>query len=229
MKSKKYGDYAIKDGQLIGEFEEMYQNAEEIPWHQDKTAFALFTDIDLSIIKHYNQQQKFKNICEIACGYGYITNRLKTEIFTEEDCQVRGFDISQTAIEKATTLFDNIDFEVVDILKDDLNKFKNKFDFLYIKALFWFIIEDIDLFKDNIEKILEENGYIYITNSIPDLENFYGKESFPDALSIINYFKKHFDVVHASSTYEFAEKIVGNHYSKNKHVRIMLKKLNTKK
>ena len=35
IKSDDYRDYVIKDGRLIGEFEQMYKNSRDIPWHQD--------------------------------------------------------------------------------------------------------------------------------------------------------------------------------------------------
>jgi len=80
MKSDNYGDYVIKDGVLVGEFEEMYKNSKEVPWHQDKTAFTLFAEIDLSIIKYYHNKYNFKYMCEIGCGYGYMANRLNLEM-----------------------------------------------------------------------------------------------------------------------------------------------------
>jgi|TARA_B100000315_G_scaffold178802_1_gene167474 hypothetical protein len=36
IKSDDYHDYVIKDGRLIGEFEQMYKNSRDIPWHQDR-------------------------------------------------------------------------------------------------------------------------------------------------------------------------------------------------
>jgi hypothetical protein len=80
MESKNYRDYVIKNGKLMGDFDKMYKNSEEVPWYQDETAFALFTEIDLSIINYYHKKYQFKDICEIGCGYGYITNRLQNEI-----------------------------------------------------------------------------------------------------------------------------------------------------
>ncbi len=34
--STDYHDYVIKNGKLIGEFEQMYKNSAGIPWHQDE-------------------------------------------------------------------------------------------------------------------------------------------------------------------------------------------------
>ena len=36
----KYQDYVIKDGTLIGNFEEMYHESSEIPWHQDENGLC---------------------------------------------------------------------------------------------------------------------------------------------------------------------------------------------
>ncbi len=35
MESKNYRDYVIKNGKLMGDFDKMYKNSEEVPWYQD--------------------------------------------------------------------------------------------------------------------------------------------------------------------------------------------------
>jgi len=140
--------------------------------------------------------------------------------------EVSGFDISQTAIDKARVLFPKINFQTVDMIKDNLDKFQDNFDFLYIKDVLWYIIDSIDTFKNNIDKILSKNGYIYIMNALPDLEKFYGQEIFPNTFSIIDYFSQYFDVVYASSTYEIDQNRIFGDYNKDKYVRILLKKRN---
>src|SRR3989338_6728270 len=106
--STDYHDYVFKDGKLVGKFEEMYQHSSEIPWHQDKTAYAVFSDIDIAILKQY----KYDSICEIGCGFGHFTNRLYKELCSNNNepsplsfQQVTGIDVSQTAIEKASKQF----------------------------------------------------------------------------------------------------------------------------
>ncbi len=136
-----------------------------------------------------------------------------------------GFDISQTAIDKAKSIFPKINFQTVDMIKDNLDKFKNSYDFLYIKDVLWYISDNVDTFKDNIDKILSKNGYVYIMNSVPDLENFYGQAKFPDTFSIIDYFSQFFDIIYASSTYETDTNRVFGSYNKDKYVRILLRKI----
>ena len=115
-KSADNHDHIIKDGKFIGEFEVIYQNSSDIPWHQDETANAVFTDIDLTILKHFQKKEGFRTICEICCGMGYVTDRFSREL---ADVDVTGIDVSKTAVEKAQTMFPNIHFEVFDIINDE--------------------------------------------------------------------------------------------------------------
>jgi 2-polyprenyl-3-methyl-5-hydroxy-6-metoxy-1,4-benzoquinol methylase len=74
--SEDYHDYVFKNGKLLGKFEEMYKFSKETPWHQDKTAQELFSNIDITILS----QQKYNTILDVGCGLGYFTNRLYTEL-----------------------------------------------------------------------------------------------------------------------------------------------------
>ncbi|MBN2523986.1 MAG: class I SAM-dependent methyltransferase [Bacteroidales bacterium] len=112
---KDYHYYVIKNGNFIGKFEGMYQNSSDIPWPQDETANGIFTDIDLIILKHFQKQEDFQMICEIGCGMGYVADRINRELV---NIDVTGFDISATDVEKAQTMFLNINFEVFDIIKN---------------------------------------------------------------------------------------------------------------
>ena len=74
--SRDYHDYVFKNGKLVGKFDEMYKNSSEIPWHQDETAYRVFSEIDIAILKQY----EYESVCEIGCGFGYFTNRLHEEL-----------------------------------------------------------------------------------------------------------------------------------------------------
>ena len=50
--SYRYQDYVIRDGKYIGQFEAMYRNSHEVPWHQDETVNAIFSDLTVAILKH---------------------------------------------------------------------------------------------------------------------------------------------------------------------------------
>lgn len=85
----RYQDYVIKDGKFIGEFESMYQNVAEVPWHQDKTAYDLICEFDLTILRHFYSKCKWRKILDVGCGLGYFTSRLKKNFF---NCKVVGCD-----------------------------------------------------------------------------------------------------------------------------------------
>ena len=125
INSADYHDYVIKDDVFIGDFEGMYRNSSGVPWHQDKTAYSIFTDIDLAILRNFYQEHRFNSILELGCGLGYIAARLKYEF---PKCKVTGVDISPTAIKQAKKKFSGISFHVLDILDTQASRFQDKFD-----------------------------------------------------------------------------------------------------
>jgi ubiquinone/menaquinone biosynthesis C-methylase UbiE len=90
---EKYQDYVIKDGKLVGEFEEMYQDFSD-PWMQTtRELYAIEKAATLEIIK----ESKFKRIIEYGCGFGDFTARIQSA----SGGSALGVDISKTAINKA--------------------------------------------------------------------------------------------------------------------------------
>ena len=72
INSNNYRDFVFKDGKLIGEFEQMYQKSEEVPWHQDKTAATWHGRIGSNGIEAAFEQENIKTVLEAGGGYGYI-------------------------------------------------------------------------------------------------------------------------------------------------------------
>jgi len=104
MPSKRYQDYVIRDGRLIGDFENMYRNSDEVPWHQDRTVHAIFSDLTVVLLSRLRPQ----SLLDVGCGLGYMANRLKQEI--ESLNRVVGLEVSETAVAKARSMFPNIEF-----------------------------------------------------------------------------------------------------------------------
>lgn len=75
-RSRRYQDYVIKEGTLLGKFEEMYRESSEIPWHQDKTAYSLLGDFDLAVLRHFCELKKWETVADLGCGLGYFTARV---------------------------------------------------------------------------------------------------------------------------------------------------------
>ena len=191
--AKAYQDYVFKDGTLIGEFDKMYQESEEIPWKQDKTAHSLAVDFDLNILKKYLRNKDI-SILDNGCGIGYVTDRLKRELNISD---MSGCDISENAIAKAAKRYPEINFFVKDMLgkPDQDNK---KYDLIYIKDILWYVVDDLEIFMRNILSMLKSGGMIYAMQSFPDAEEYYGKNEFPKPESILNYYERDFDFKYKS-------------------------------
>ena len=192
IKSKDYHDYVIKDNRFIGQFEEMYQNSSEIPWHQDKHAYHIFTDLDITILTHFHKACGFKTICEIGCGLGYVAHRIHKEL---PGVIITGFDISKTAVKRAKRIFPEINFQTLDILKDDTKPYSGAFDLIITKDLIWYVMEKLELFWQKLEQMTVK--YIFISQSFPESNPFYGSDIFPSASAMDQYISKLFRVLYS--------------------------------
>jgi protein-L-isoaspartate O-methyltransferase len=68
-----YQDYVIKDGKLIGQFEEMYQDFDD-PWEQTtRETYASEKAVALNLIKKYQARK----VIELGCGLGYYTSQIQ--------------------------------------------------------------------------------------------------------------------------------------------------------
>lgn len=174
--SNDYHDYVIKNGILVGDFDNMYKNSNEVPWHQDQTAYYTSDSQFLSLIRSYGNSER---IAEIGCGLGYFANRLQ-----ETGSVITGFDISPYAIEKARERFPNVTFEVLDIAKPLPDTYNGVFDMVLIKEVFWYVFPKMDIVMGNIRKLVKSNGMVFVAQSFPEKQNYVGKDviSSPDHL-----------------------------------------------
>ena len=71
----------LKMGNLSENYEEMYQSSTEVPWHQDETAYGIFSDLDITILNHMHKRYDFKTVADVGCGLGFFTNRIYREVW----------------------------------------------------------------------------------------------------------------------------------------------------
>lgn len=162
--STDYHDYVFKDNKCIGKFEEMYKYSSEIPWHQDKTAYLVFSDLDIAILK----QLRYGSICEVGCGYGYFTNRLYRELSSKKGRpEVTGIDVSSAAIKKAKDIFPEIRFVKGNLIKERPLKGEH-FELVLIKDILWYNCHKLQRFMHNLTDMIKDGGYLYVSNSFPD-------------------------------------------------------------
>ena len=93
----------------------MYQESSQIPWSQDKTAYAIITDLDIVIQQNLQKNYNFQKVEDIICGLGYFTQRVADEVLNESN--ILGFDISLTDVKRASQRFTYISFQLLDILE----------------------------------------------------------------------------------------------------------------
>ena len=193
-KAKRYQDYVIKDGKLVGEFEKMYQESNEIPWHLDKVAYTIFSDLDITILKYFHKLYQFSSLLQVGSALGFFTDRLSREL--GDGVQVTGIDISPTAVKKSSEKFPHIDFKVADMIKDDFSNWEGKFDLVIEKEVLWYILADVECFFKNMRKMTRR--YIYISQAFPDSSNFLGSDVFPNAEALYCYVKERFNVLYSA-------------------------------
>lgn len=98
IKSKDYHDYVIKEGKLIAEFEEMYQNSETIQWHQNEQ--ENWKDVRLTK-ELLSDEINLERTIDYGCGTGHYLDILVRNLGGKGI----GFDISPTAITHAQKNF----------------------------------------------------------------------------------------------------------------------------
>jgi SAM-dependent methyltransferase len=191
--STDYHDYVFKDGKLVGKFDEMYKKSAEIPWHQDKTAYKTFSDIDITILKQF----KYNSICDIGCGLGYFANRLHKELNSKRGGKpdVTGVEISSAAVGKALIQFPEIRFIVGDVLKGNPLP-EEKFDLVVVKEILWYVCHEINIFMPNIVSMLKNEGFLYVSQSFPESSNWIGKEIIDSPETLKSILARHTKPVH---------------------------------
>ena len=93
INSDDYHDYVIKDGRLIGEFEQMYSKSRNTPWHQDEQENWLDIRLTIEFLKEYGL---FDLISDFGSGYGYFLNQISQYCGTDNPV-LHGYDVSKTA------------------------------------------------------------------------------------------------------------------------------------
>lgn len=207
--SSDYRDYVFKDGRFVGAFEEMYRHAGEVPWHQDRNAFGIFSDLDIAILKHFRRTHGFRSVCDLGCGLGYMSERIRAEVGAVEGAplSVHGIDLSATAIEAARRRFPLASFEVADPLKSDLGHLAGRFDLVFVKEVLWYVLEGIERFFEVLGSL--STRFIHISQSFPEVDDYVGKSLFPNARALEAFvaqrYRVLYTVVETDSNYHYRE------------------------
>jgi len=176
-KVNAYLDYVICDGELIGEFEKMYQNTKD-PWEQTTRETDVFEKvIGLELIKKYNHKRPL----EYGCGFGDYTDR----IFSLTGC-AGGVDISETAINKAKYRHRGPDYFVGDLLDQDIINTFNP-DCICMVEISWYVLEKLNEFKKILTNNKKGSGFFHTLMTYAPGEQKYGCDYFTNFDEIILY------------------------------------------
>lgn len=183
-KYHSYQDYVIRDGQLIGEFDEMYQDFDD-PWAQStREDHALEKLIGIELLEKYGTKRPL----EYGCGLGYYTQKL----YEKFGC-AGGVDISGTAIQKAKQNFSGPLFSVADLLDRGVLESFNP-DCICMVEISWYVLGKIDEFKKLLMETSKGCGFFHTLMTYAPGQQKYGSEYFTNLEEIKEYWSDIIDI-----------------------------------
>jgi len=178
-KHPRYQDYVIKDGKLVGEFEEMYQDFDD-PWEQTtREEWASEKAAALNLIR----KLKARKVIELGCGLGHYTHKIDAV-----GVDVLGVDVSETAINRAKTLYPGCNFIVADILDFDIYR-EYRPDIIVMAEITWYILDKLDHFIDFLKTEMPNTYLLHLLTTYPKGVQKYGKDKFTNLQEIMLYFR----------------------------------------
>ncbi len=174
--SARYQDFVICEGQFVGQFDSMYRNSSEVPWHQDKTVNSIFSDLTVALLK----ARRVRSLLDVGCGLGYMTDRLRREIPGLE--RVVGIDVSETAISRAREMFPEIEFLSG---KPQAMAGNEKFEAVASKDVLWYVLDDLAGYIATLAR--RSSRWVYLGQSFPESRPFYGEDILPDAEALLKF------------------------------------------
>ena len=179
--SSDYHDFVFRDGRLVGEFEQMYAKAVEVPWHQDRDGERLDCRLALAVAA---TAQSARDVLEVGCGLGYFADLLRQ---TLPEAKITGSDVSATAISKASELFPEIGFGVCDI-KQPLAAV-GAYDLVVVRGSFWYLFDEMETVVANLCSLVRPGGLILVAQNFPPLDScFVGKDVLPSPDALVERF-----------------------------------------
>ena len=184
-KYERYQDYVIKDGQLVGAFNEMYRDYEDPLEQTYREEGSLEKMIVLELMSQYGH----KRALEFGCGFGHYTSKIHTVI----DCEC-GVDVSDIAIKKARLRHPKPSFFVADLL--DISVIKNfNPDCICLIEITWYVLDKLDEFKKLISLTSKNAGFFHTLKTYGTGQQKYGLDYFTNLDEIMKYWSDSVDIL----------------------------------
>jgi SAM-dependent methyltransferase len=181
-KYRRYQDYVIRDGRLIGEFEQLYRDYED-PWHEASCEqFASDKAAGVNLLARLKSCHGIRRVVELGCGFGHFSARIAAI-----DLDVIGVDISATAINIARERHKAPKFEVGTI--DDYDLFRSlKPDVIVMAEVTWYVLPQLAPFLQFLRSELPHAFVLHLLTTYPPGVQSYGTEYFTDLPGVTKYF-----------------------------------------
>ncbi len=182
-KYERYQDYVIRDGRLIGEFEQMYQDFDD-PWHQTvHEQFASEKAVGINLLSRLKANHGVHRVLELGCGFGHYSARIAAV-----GLEVIGVDVSATAIEKAQNQHGRSVEFAVGSFGDFATIARAKPDAIVMAEITWYVLEHLPEFIDFFRLELPNAFLLHLLATYPPGIQKYGTKWFTSLAEIKNYF-----------------------------------------
>jgi len=207
MKYKSCTDYWLdkENFSLRGDFEAMYKDISD-PWGCGEYCDSLNNKLFCEMLFHH---KNYSTILDIGSGLGDLTSSL---YHYNKGGNITGWEISPTAVEKATAKYSAMTFENKNILIDPIDR---QYDLITMSEVLWYLLDGLEDVFAKISYGLSDDGYLAIHQYFPDEQKF-GKEHI-DGIEGFESF------IENKTPFEFANKVV-SYDNKDKVLLAMLKK-----
>lgn len=187
IESSDYHDYVIKNGELIGEFEQMYENSTTIPWHQDEQENWIDVLLTVAFLK---SKKAFSRVVDYGSGTGHYLDILIRNFNAVDGV---GFDVSAKATKKAKELFPRSTFRTADLMIQDEKQFQldsiSQSTLHVIRGTLWYVFPKMETVVKNIYNQVKSNDSLLVVQNFPPLDSsFVGKEVISSPKTLIEHF-----------------------------------------
>jgi SAM-dependent methyltransferase len=177
VKSNDFHDYVIRDGRLIGSFDEMYRDHAD-PWGCSDHVGSFDNDLFIAAVSRVTPEEA--TLLDIGCGLGSLSARIRREVGAIRNLQA--CDISCDAIAKADARWNSaasgshIKFSVLDVRRTDA-ALPNDLDVVTMAQVIWYILPEFADVLCKLRVALKPGGHLVILQSfLPAERQKYGRE-----------------------------------------------------
>jgi len=181
-KYSRYQDYVIRDGRLVGEFEQMYQDFAD-PWHATiAEEFASEKAVGINLLARLQARGRIRSVLELGCGLGHYSARIAAL-----GLDVTGVDIAATAVEKARQRHPRVQFVTGGVADFELLR-QRRPDVLVLAEITWYVLGQLRGLLDFLRTELPDTYVLHLLSTYPPGVQQYGSDFFTDLAGIRRFF-----------------------------------------